>query len=122
MPISGLDDCQRFADCPFAVQAVSDDGRYVALGHGNTDPGHVTEAHLVLDMNSGSLAVLPKVTGTIDKVYFRDDGWVLRTISASLEYTFWLVDAAGNVTGSFPDAYERANGRLVAHQPWRARR
>ncbi len=115
--ITGLPECHEFAACPFAVQAVSDDGRYVAIGHGNTDPGHVAEAHLTLDMRTGRLASLPKVTGAIDKIYFRSGGLVLRSGGDSGRYTFSLVDPTGTVTASFPDTHETAGTRLVGYQP-----
>ncbi|WP_238007140.1 hypothetical protein KZZ52_37285 [Dactylosporangium sp. AC04546] len=47
--IGGLTECQQTAACPSSVQAVSDDGRYVALGNANSDPQHVHSAHIVYD-------------------------------------------------------------------------
>jgi hypothetical protein len=83
------------------VQAVSDDGRYVALGHMNSDPSHVNEAHFVLDMHTGTLVNLPPTAqnGAVNKVYFRPDGVMIAT---------------------FPDTQEQyPDGRhLVACHPW----
>jgi len=52
--VASLPECHQTAGCPTSVQAVSDDGRYVALGHMNSDPSHLHEAHLVLDTSTST--------------------------------------------------------------------
>lgn len=111
--VAGLSECQQAA-CPFAVQAVSDDGRYVALGHGNTDPLHVDEAHLVFDMQTQTVVSLPRVKGDLTNVYFRaGGGLVMRSLDGSGNATLYLLDAHRAVTGSLPDP---VTGLLVAYR------
>ncbi len=116
--VAGLPDCEETAACPFAVQAVSDDGRYVALGRGTTDPSHTEEAHLVLDVRTGRPVGLPQVIGYVDKVYFRPGGGLLvRGGSGSGAGMLFLLDAAGSVAGTTPDPVVEDSVRLVAYRP-----
>ncbi|MET7418186.1 hypothetical protein [Dactylosporangium sp. NPDC005555] len=74
--VAGQDECDRTAGCPTSVQAVSDDGRYLALGNVNSDPSHVYQAVLVYDtVAKKRLTQL----GTFQHVFFRADGAVLVT-------------------------------------------
>ncbi|MET7400312.1 hypothetical protein ABZS66_43180 [Dactylosporangium sp. NPDC005572] len=95
--ISQLPDCTRTAACPFAVQAVSPDGHYVALGNGNTDPSHVTTAHLVLDTRTGKTVDL-SAFGTVRHVWFPATGGAI----VGTDHALQVVDAAWRVTGTFP--------------------
>ena len=120
--VASLPECQQTAGCPTSVQAVSDDGRYVALGHKNSDPTHVTEAHLVLDMQTGALVNLPPVpNGRVDHVWFRPDGVMLvRTVpDQGSQDTFVLLGPDGHTIATFPDNWEgQSLGRhLVAYRP-----
>lgn len=116
--VAGLSECQQAAACPFAVQAVSDDGRYVALGHGNTDPLHVDEAHLVFDMQTKKLVSLPQMKGDPTNVYFRPDGGsMVRSLDGSGNATLYLLDAHRAVTGSLPDPVTGDTSLLVAYRP-----
>ena len=54
-----LPECRQDPPCPTATQAVSDNGRYLALGIGNTDPSHVTTTATVLDTTTGDFINLP---------------------------------------------------------------
>jgi hypothetical protein len=111
--IGSLPECHETAGCPTSVQAVSDDGRYVALGHIQTDPTHVDEAHLVLDMLTGKLVDLPP---RADRVYFRPDGgMIVRTVNPdATEYTLVLIGPDGSTIATFPDTQGMA---LVAYHP-----
>ena len=83
--------------CPFAVQAVSDNGDYVALGHGNTDPGHVTATMLVVDTRTGKridLSAFPE----LQHVWFPAAGGAVIADTKGLH----VVDASWRVTGTFP--------------------
>ncbi len=115
--VAGLPQCQ--ASCPSAVQAVSEDGRYVAVALANTDPGHTGNAQWIIDMRTGKLVTMRQVTGGIAGIYFRSDGgWVVHTVTNGT-YRFTVTNADGTVAGSFPDTYQ-ANGdgpRLVAYRP-----
>jgi hypothetical protein len=102
--ISKLAECNLRAACPFAVQAVSDDGRYVALGSGNTDPSNVTEAHLVLDTSSGRPVDL-SAFGDVQHIWFTASGGAIVHTARDLR----VVDAAWHVTGTFPAP---GNGKL----------
>jgi RNA polymerase sigma-70 factor (sigma-E family) len=46
-------------DCGFSTQSVSDDGQYVVLGHGNTDPGRVIGGKTIVDAASGTVVPVP---------------------------------------------------------------
>jgi hypothetical protein len=102
--LSGLAECHERPACPFAVQAVSDDGRFVALGHGNTDPNHVTEAHLVLDTKTGRAVMLPKLDGDITQVFFRPDGGLLLRWYQAGHYKLSAVGPDLKVTVTIPEA------------------
>lgn len=118
--VASLPECQATAGCPTSVQAVSDDGRYVALGHMNSDPSHVNEAHLVLDMRTGKLVNLPPVTnGGVDKIWFRPDGVMVVRTAISGKATFVLVRADGSTLASFPDTTGQSPSyrQLVAYRP-----
>jgi hypothetical protein len=119
--VGSLRECQQQAGCPTSVQAVSDDGRYVAVGHMNSDPSHVNEAHLVLDMHTGTLVNLPAVpNGAVNKVYFRvDGGMIVRTVTNDGRYTFVLLRPDGSTIATFPDTQEQHPGgrHLVAYHP-----
>jgi hypothetical protein len=117
-PLSGLSECHERPACPFAVQAVSDDGRYVALGHGNTDPSHVTEAHLVLDTRTGRPATLPKVDGDITQIFFRRDGGLVLRWSKGGTYKLSVTGPDFKVTATVPEAQGLpAQALLVAYRP-----
>jgi Tol biopolymer transport system component len=63
-----------------SVQGISDDGRYVALGHRNTDPGVVRLASVVVDTVSGEPISLPATTDDIVTVRFvAGGGMVVQT-------------------------------------------
>jgi hypothetical protein len=118
--LESLAECrQQVPGCPTSVQAVSDDGRYVALGHHNTDPSHVREAHVVLDMRTGAAVTLPAAGRTrVDTVYFRPDGgMIVRTGTESGQETFVLLRADGTTLATFPDTLERAGRHLVGYRP-----
>jgi hypothetical protein len=114
-------ECQQ-AGCPTSVQAVSDDGRYVALGYAQNDPGRVTVAYLALDMQTGALVNLPPAPsgGGVNKIWFRaDGGMVVRTVTQNAKYTLILVGADGSTLATFPDDLEQqsAGRHLVAYHP-----
>jgi len=69
-------------------------------------------------MSTGKLATLPKLSGTVNRIYFRPGGgMVIRTVSSAGKYSFSLVDLNGTVTATFPDTTESANTRLLAYLP-----
>jgi hypothetical protein len=113
-----LSECQQTAGCPTSVQAVSNDGRYVALGHMNSDPSHVTEAHVVLDMQTGKTVALPN--GNVDKIYFRPNGsMIVRTVTDNSKWTFLLISRSGTTIATIPDTREQGIDatHLVAYHP-----
>jgi hypothetical protein len=73
--VAGLEECERTAGCPTSVQAVSDDGRYLALGNVNSDPRHVYGTALVYD----TVAKQRLPLGTVEHVWFRPDGAIVVT-------------------------------------------
>ncbi|MEV4507992.1 hypothetical protein AB0K00_03420 [Dactylosporangium sp. NPDC049525] len=73
--VTGLAECQNTAGCPTSVQAVSDDGRYLALGNVNSDPSHVYSTVLIYDTVARKRLSL----GTFEHVWFRGDGAVVVT-------------------------------------------
>lgn len=83
--------------CPFAVQAVSDSGDFVALGHGNTDPGHTTSTTLVVDTRTGKRVDLGAHSG-LQHVWFTAAGGAIVADAKGLH----VVDATWHVTGTFP--------------------
>ncbi len=104
--VAFLSECQQTAGCPTSVQAVSNDGRYVALGHMNSDPSHVSEAHIVLDMQTGKVVTLPN--GNVGKIYFRPDGGLLvRTVTDNNKWTFLLISRGGATIATIPDTQEQ---------------
>jgi|GEM_PF-4073029 len=120
--VAALPECHQRPSCPTAVQAVSDDGRYVALGSRPTDTRTAREAHLVLDMQTGSLVSLPTTGPGVgaDKIWFRPDGgMVVHTATNDGKYAFVLVRADGSTLATFPDTTEQGpSGRhLVAYHP-----
>jgi hypothetical protein len=92
--IAGLPQCDQFPTCPFAVQAVSDDGRYVALGHGNSDPGHTYTTTVIFDTRAGKAVSLPDVD--LLHVWFTANGAVVHTDNAVHVY-----DSAWKRTATF---------------------
>jgi hypothetical protein len=113
---------RNLAGCPVpeigcaAVQAVSDDGRYVAVGVNNTDPGHVAGSALVLDTRTGRAAPLPKLSGPLSKVFFRPGGgMVLESASADGRYTLYAVGADGTVAATVTETGRP--GDLVGYHP-----
>ena len=104
--VAFLPECQQTAGCPTSVQAVSNDGRYVALGHMNSDPSHVAEAHIVLDMQTGKVVALPN--GNVGKIYFRPDGsMIVRTVTENNKWTFLLISRGGATIATIPDTQEQ---------------
>jgi hypothetical protein len=111
--LDGLAECQNFAACPFAVQAVSGDGRYVALGHGNTDPSHVTAAHLVLDLRTGQPVTLPQLRGSIDRIFFGTGERLIVRAGG----TFYVLGPGGAVAATIPQPSDLTKATLVAYHP-----
>ncbi|MEV4507994.1 hypothetical protein AB0K00_03430 [Dactylosporangium sp. NPDC049525] len=93
--VSKFPECETA--CPSAVQAVSDSGDYVALGRGNTDPGHTTNTMLVVDTRTGEpvdLSAYPQ----LQHVWFTAAGGAVIADGKGLH----VVDASWHVTGTFP--------------------
>jgi hypothetical protein len=99
-----------------SVQAVSEDGRYVALGVTNTDPSHVTRSVLIVDTTTGKAAPLPaKVTGGLSKVFFRPDGGMLvETVTTGGGYALYAVTPDGTVSVTVPET--QRPGDLVGYR------
>jgi hypothetical protein len=93
--IAHLPQCDQLPTCPFAVQAVSDDGRYVALGNGNSDPGHTYTTTVVVDTRTGTPVTLTNVEQLMH-VWFTATGAVVHTNNAVHIY-----DSAWNRTATF---------------------
>ncbi|GAA3230367.1 hypothetical protein ACFO1B_26740 [Dactylosporangium siamense] len=92
--VAGQDECERTAGCPTSVQAVSDDGRYVALGNVNSDPSHVYSTVLVYDtVAKQRLSQL----GKVEHVFFRADGAIVVTATQVK-----VLDQAWQVVHTFP--------------------
>lgn len=92
--IAALPECDTYPTCPFAVQAVSNDGHYVALGPGNSDPGHTYTASVILDTRTGNT-----VTLNLDllHVWFTPTGAVVHSDNGVNVY-----DSTWTRTASFP--------------------
>ena len=92
--VAGQEECDRTAGCPTSVQAVSDDGRYVALGNVNSDPSHVYQTALVYDtVAKQRLSQL----GTFEHAFFRADGAILVTATQVK-----VLDQAWKVVHTYP--------------------
>jgi hypothetical protein len=106
-------ECEETPVCPFAVQAVSNDGRLVALGYGNTDPRHVTQAHTVLDTRTGQPVTLPQIAGDIDGIFFRPDGGLLLRSAG----TYHVVGPDLKPIATVPEPPSVRGADLVAYRP-----
>jgi hypothetical protein len=92
--VSGLTECEQTAGCPTSVQAVSDDGRYVALGNVNSDPSHVYSTALVYDtVAKQRLSQL----GKFEHVFFLADGAIVVTATQVK-----VLDKAWKVVHTYP--------------------
>jgi hypothetical protein len=111
--IAGQPECTQTAQCPFGVQSVSDDGRYVATGHGNSDPTHTAQAHLVIDMQTGKRVPLPSTITNITEIFFRPDGGLL--IQSQSRY--YLTGGDGTLIADFARPDETNQADLVAYRP-----
>lgn len=104
--VAGQPECGS-AECPFAVQSISNDGRYVATAIGNTDPTRVTGATIVLDSTNGQRVAIPASVKGITEIFFRWDGGLVVQTADKLR----LVTLDGKVTATFdrPDATNQAD-------------
>ncbi|MFC0526649.1 hypothetical protein [Phytohabitans kaempferiae] len=104
--ISRQAECGKVA-CPFAVQAISNDGRYVATAQGNTDPTRVLSAAIVLDTTSGHRIALPAKLKGITEIFFRSDNSLVVQTADKLH----LVTLDGKVTATIdrPDPSNEAD-------------
>lgn len=94
VPVTGLEECTITAGCPTSVQAVSDDGRYVALGNVNSDPSHVYQTALVYDtVAKRRLSQL----GTFDHALFGAGGAIVVTATQVKVY-----DATWKLVHTYP--------------------
>jgi len=107
--LAGQPECDR--ECPIAVQAVSDDGRYVATAQGGTNPTRVKRATIVLDTVTGKRTAL-SLKG-VNEIFFRPDNSLVVQTADRLH----LVSRTGTVTASFhrPDATNEAD--LMVYRP-----
>ena len=95
----------------FSVQGVSNDGRYVVIGAGGSDPTRVIGGAVLLDMITGALAplpVIPPVGHQIRQVVPAPDGGMLvttSTIDADDPPRIYVVTQCGAVAqqASVPD-------------------
>ncbi|BCB79126.1 hypothetical protein GCM10022251_19500 [Phytohabitans flavus] len=94
-------------ECPFAVQAVSDDGRYIATAIGNTDPTRVTGAQIVLDTTNGRRVPIPASVKGITEIFFRSDNSLVVQTKDKLH----LVNRSGKITATIdrPDPTNEAD-------------
>ncbi|MGX7676517.1 hypothetical protein [Plantactinospora sp. DSM 117369] len=104
--LAGQPECGR-GQCPFAVQAISDDGRYVATAMGNSDPKRVTGARFVLDTVTGKRINVPNSVRGVTEIFFRPDNSLVVQASDRL----YLVDLDGTVTATIdrPDPTNQAD-------------
>jgi hypothetical protein len=116
--IEGRPECAEHATCPFGVQSVSDDGRFVAAGDGNTDPGRARSAHYVMDMVTGKAVPLPSVRGSVNEIFFRPDGgMVLRATESNGHSTLYVVGSNHAVTITVPEPDALRGLDIVAYRP-----
>jgi hypothetical protein len=94
-----------------AVQAVSDDGRYLAVGYTSTDPSHVSTTQVVYDTHDKTPVVMPAAVGVLRHAWFGVDGRILAYGSGG----FALVTTRGALVQSFPEV-PGVEGTLVAHR------
>ncbi len=95
----------------FSVQGVSNDGRYVVIGAGSSDPTRVIGGAVLLDMVAGSpapLPVTPPVGSRIRQVVLAPDGGMLittSTVDADDRAWIYVVSPSGVVAkqASVPD-------------------
>jgi hypothetical protein len=99
------------AGAPTSVQAVSDDGRYLALGGVNSGPSHLSETVLVFDTQTRRAVTLPTSIGSVRHVHFRADGGML--IHSDKGYT--IVAMNGTKGETYP-AVAGVTGDLIAYR------
>lgn len=94
-------------ECPIAVQAISNDGRYVATARGGTDPTRVTGARVVFDTTTGRRIALPRTINGVTEIFFRADNSLVVQTSNKL----YLVSLTGNITATIdrPDPTNMAD-------------
>ncbi|MEV4754071.1 hypothetical protein AB0J86_03010 [Micromonospora sp. NPDC049559] len=111
--VAGQPECDRTGECPSSVQAVSDDGRYVATGLGSGDPTRVTRARFVLDTVSGKRIDLPsKLRGGVEEIFFRPDDTLVVQTSDHL----YLVGLDGTVTATIERPESTNQADLAAYR------
>jgi hypothetical protein len=105
---------------PVTTQAISADGRYVALGYGSTDPGYKREARWLYDTTTGQFLTPAQVLGAAyagrqitNVVFLAGGGMVVSTFDSATAAHAWhylpqlgsvaaTVDASGPIeTGRF---------------------
>ncbi len=111
--LAGEPDCDQHAQCPFAVQAVSNDGRYVATAYGTDDLEQVSQASMVLNTGTGQRVALPKTIKDITEIFFRADGGLLIQAGARL----YLTGPDGTVAGDFARPEETNQADLAVYRP-----
>ncbi|MEO3817521.1 hypothetical protein [Plantactinospora sp. B24E8] len=95
-------ECER--QCPYAVQAVSNDGRYVATTQADNGPTRIAGARIVLDTMTGGRISLPDTLGQVTGIFFRADNSLVVQTSNQLH----LVSRDGRLTASV-DRPEQTN-------------
>ena len=111
--LAGEPDCDQHAQCPFAVQAVSNDGQYVATAYGTDDLQQVSQASLVLNTGTGQRVALPETIKDITDILFRADGGLL----IETETRLYLTGPDGAVAADFDRPAETKGADLVAYRP-----
>jgi hypothetical protein len=98
----GQPECTLTSACPFGVQAISNDGRYVATGLGNSDPTRVNQAGFVLDTVTGKRIGLPSVVKDVTEIFFQpDDGLIVQTTNR-----LYLIDLDGTIAGTITRPFQ----------------
>ena len=95
----------------FSVQGVSNDGRYVVVGAGSSDPTRIIGGAVLLDMVTGVPApvpVIPPVGSRIRQIVLAPDGGMLittSTVDADDQARIYVVSPSGVVAqqASVPD-------------------
>jgi hypothetical protein len=81
---------------PVTIQAVSANGRFVALGHGSTDPGYQREARWLYDTTTGQFLTAGQVLGAAhagkqitNVVFLANGGMVVSTYDPAAAKHYW---------------------------------
>lgn len=104
----------------FTVQRVSDDGRLVAVGMRNTDPGTIFNALKVIDMTTGREVSLPSPAsqGQISDIWFTTNNrMMIETQPAGKPARLSLYSAGGTLLNRVTLPADLSDGAILRYRP-----